>query len=298
MRHHKNDSSATRPSFAACLYALLIKGCLGLLLLSLLPASARAQDDDGRKAPFITTPANVVDRMLALAGTTPADFVVDLGSGDGRIVIAAAKLGARAEGIELDPQLVVKSRDAARAAGVDARATFRTGDVFIDDYSSASVVTAYLLPWMLVKLEPTFLDKLRPDTRIVTHAFKFPGWQPDRTESVVVTAPDPKAGVRTTLFLWIVPAKARGEWRAASPGGDWRLRIQQNYQQIDVDAEAGGRKLAIASARMDGSRIAFSGTRGPGGAKFEFTGRVSGNGMAGELRSDGNAAPMPLNFTR
>ena len=179
-----------------------------------------AQDEGTGKPPFITTPANVADRMLAIAGTGPRDLVVDLGSGDGRIVIAAAqKFGARGIGLELDPALVAISRDNARAAGVADRVEFRVADVLKADFSSATVVTAYLLPWLLARLGNTFLYDLKPGSRIVTHAFSLSGWQPDRSETIVVAAPDPKAGAQTIIHLWTVPAQVRGSWHATTANG-------------------------------------------------------------------------------
>ena len=207
--------------------------------LAFFASAAPGQYDGIVAAPFVTTPSDVVDRMLALAGTGPTDYVVDLGSGDGRIVIAAAKkFGARSLGLELDPKLVALSRESARAAGVDGLAQFRVEDVLRADFSQATVVTVYLLPWLMAQLSPVFLDGLQPGARIVTHAFVFPSWKPDRIEKVRLAVPHPSQGDESTIFLWIVPAKARGAWRAASPGGDWRLQVDQNFQEIEVEETA------------------------------------------------------------
>lgn len=227
-----------------------------------LAAGAAGADETEWRAPFITTPPEVVERMLALAQTGPGDLVVDLGSGDGRIVIAAARrFGARGLGIELDAGLVEKSRRAARAAGVADRVSFVQGDVLVADISRASVVTAYLLPALMAKLQPRFIDELAPGTRIVSHAFAMAGWAPDAVETVTLKARHPGQGDESRLHLWIVPADARGVWRG--PGVE--VRIEQNYQRIEV--QGAGR------ARLSGRDIAWDG----------FRGRVEGNRIVGEM---------------
>jgi precorrin-6B methylase 2 len=227
-----------------------------------LAASLLHADETEWRPPFITTPPEVVERMLAMAGTRPGDLVVDLGSGDGRIVIAAARqFGARGLGIELDAALVEKSRQAARAAGVADKVSFVQGDVLIADISRASVVTVYLLPALMAKLEPRFIDELAPGTRIVSHAFTMTGWAPDAIDTVRLTSRHPGQGDESRLHLWIVPANARGVWRG--PGVE--VRIEQNYQRIEVQG-AGG-------ATLSGRDIAWDG----------FKGRVEGNRIVGEL---------------
>jgi protein-L-isoaspartate O-methyltransferase len=240
----------------------------------LVAAPALAQEGEIR-APFITTPPEVVTRMLQLAATGPRDFVVDLGSGDGRIVIAAAREhGARGLGVELEPELVAKARENARLAGVGDRARFEAGDALRADVSQASVVTVYLLPSLLDQLQPRLLAQLRPGARVVTHAFTFKGWQPDRTETVRLSARHEGQGDESRIFLWVVPAQARGAWTA--PRG-WQLRIQQNFQQIEVEAWLAGKALAVDNARLEGTALAFS---GPG---LAFSGRVEGSRLSGDI---------------
>lgn len=248
-----------------------------LLLLLLLAVSAQA-DDGGLRAPFITTPDSVVQRMLELAGTRADDVVVDLGSGDGRIVIAAAhRFGARGIGIELDRGLVELSRRNAEAAQVAARVSFVQGDVLTADLSQASVVTLYLLPGLIDKLRPRFIYELQPGTRIVAHAFGMAGWKPDRTQTVRIAEPHPGQGPESTLYLWIVPAEVRGGWR----GGGQEVRIEQNYQQVEV---AGARR-----ARLSGRDIAWESASG------SFSGRVEGERIRGEvLAPDGSRRPFIL----
>jgi hypothetical protein len=278
--------------------SLLKPACLlAAVAFSALSAPALSQVDGGVTAPFVTTPVEVVDRMLALAGTAPADYVVDLGSGDGRIVIAAAKkFGARGLGLELDPKLVAQSRENARAAGVADRTEFRVEDVLRADFSKATVVTVYLLPWLMAQLSPIFLDGLKPGARIVTHAFAFPSWRPDRMEKVKLAVPHPSQGDESTIYLWVVPANARGFWRAASPEGAWSLRIDQNFQEVDLEAGRSGAKLTVAEAKLSGDRLSFAGMLNS--TPVTFTGRVAGSRIEGRAEIGPDKRVIPLVFAK
>jgi precorrin-6B methylase 2 len=241
--------------------------------------------DDTPQAPFITTQVEVVHRMLELAGTRAGDLVVDLGSGDGRIAIAAAeKFGARAIGIELDGRLVDTSRENARRAGVADRVTFVQGDVLRADISQASVVTIYLLPGLIHRLQPRLLQELQPGTRIVSHAFTMTSWKPDRTELVRIAKPHPGQGAESRLHLWIVPVEARGLWRA--PGTE--LRIHQNFQEIEIEGRLAGRELTSPRASLIGRDITFE------ASGMRFRGRVQGNLLAGELIGPDRRQPLML----
>lgn len=248
-----------------------------LFFLLLISFGASADDADLRP-PFITTPGSVVERMLELAGTQPADVVMDLGSGDGRIVIAAARrFGARGIGIELDRSLVEASRRNAERAKVADRVSFVQGDVLSADLSPASVVTLYLLPGLIGKLQPRFIYELRPGTRIVAHAFGMAGWKPDRTETLRIAEPHPGQGPESRLYLWVVPAEVRGVWR----GGGHELRIAQNYQQIEVEG--------AQEARLSGREISWR------LREERFSGRVEGDRMTGELVApDGGRRALAL----
>jgi SAM-dependent methyltransferase len=232
----------------------------------LLPAAHAQQDLE--RPPFVTSPPEVVERMLTFAGAGPSDLVADLGSGDGRIVIMAAqKYGARGLGIELDGGLVKKSREAALAAGVADRVEFVEGNVLTADFSRASVVTIYLLPGLMNQLQPRFLETLQPGTRIVAHAFFMTGWKADRTESWR----EPRG--QYNVFLWVVPARARGEWRA----GTLELHVTQNFQEIEVQVG----KTAAKRATLEGKNISWE------TADARFEGTVEGASMRGELTRDG-----------
>jgi predicted O-methyltransferase YrrM len=241
----------------------------------------RAQDIH-QQAPFFTTPPEVVERMLVLAGTGQGDYVVELGSGDGRVVIhAAVAHGARGLGVDLDAALVARARENAARAGVADRVHFRVEDVLRTDLSQATVVTAYLVPYLLERLEPRLLAGLRPGARIVTHAFALGNWPYDAAQTVPLAAPHAGLGSESRLYLYVVPVDARGAWRA--PGG-WSLRVSQNYQKIEVQAWRGDRRLAIETARLAGERIELA------GPEFSFKGRVAGGRMTGALAGGGALA--------
>ena len=232
------------------------------IVLSFLLASSLHAEDGEWRPPFITTPPEVVERMLELAATRAGDFVVDLGSGDGRIVIAAARqFGASGLGVELDADLVRTSRENAERARVADKARFVQGDALSADLSRATVLTVYLLPALMAKLQPRFIDELAPGTRIVSHSFTMAGWAPDRTETVRLRERHPGQGDESRLYLWIVPADVRGTWRA----GEHRVRIEQNYQQIDVEGAGPG--------KVSGREVAWPG----------FKGRLAGGRIVGEL---------------
>ena len=252
------------------------RGILALLAVVIPFADAAANADEWR-VPFITTPADVVERMLQIAETRADDLVIDLGSGDGRFVIAAAQqFGARALGIELDVALVEKSRKNAELAQVSSRATFVQGDVLTADISRATVVTVYLLPALMEKLQSRFINQLAPGTRIVSHAFTMAGWAPDRSETVRITQRHPGQGNESRVHLWIVPANVRGVWRNA----EMQVQIEQNYQQIEVHG--------ASQASISGRNIRWE----IGGARF--SGRVEGDRMTGELFVMGVSRPFAL----
>ena len=212
----------------------------GLLVSAMLVlAAAHAQDE----VPFVTSPQPVTMAMLELAAVQADDVVLDLGSGDGRIVIAAAQhFGARGLGVELSPELVQRSRDSAARAGVAARAQFRVQDLFETDLTVASVITMYLLPEVNLQLRPKLLA-LQPGTRIVSHDWDLGAWQPDRT--LVVDAPDKPVGLdkSSRVHLWVVPAPLAGQWCAAGHG----LRLEQTFQMLRGEWTHGSARTAFES---------------------------------------------------
>ena len=259
-----------------------------------LPAQAQTQAwawDDGT-VPFVVTPVEIVERMLRMAEVGPGDSLIDLGSGDGRIVIAAAKRGARGLGVDLDPSLVRLATENARKAGVADRARFETRDIFETDLSGASVIAFYLLPDFNAKLLPRLLA-LKPGTRIVSHDGGIGAWPPD--EKLEMRTPEKTVGLggMSKVELWIVPANVAGRWTSdlGAHGGLWRFQVAQEFQVLDVAARAEGRDLLVRASRLRGEEIKLVVTGVVAGHAWHhlFAGRLSGDTINGELTlSDGN----------
>jgi len=277
---------------------------LGLALALAVPAS-HAQSwawDDG-SVPFVVSPDEVVDRMLGIARTGPGDRLVDLGSGDGRIVIEAARRGASALGVDIDPSLVARARENAARAGVADRARFEVRDLFETDLSQATVITLYLLPEFNLKLMPRLLA-LRPGTRIVSHDWDMGEWEPD--EALTLRTPEKTVGadLHTHVYLWFVPADARGLWRGTLPGqdGEWRFRIGQSYQALEVGAWYADRELTVHGQRLRGDeiKIIVTGVAGSAAAHYLFQGKVQGGRIAGTVRisAGDESRTLPWNATR
>ena len=221
------------------------------LALALCLGTAFAQPGGDEEVPFITTPDRVTLAMLQLAGVGPADHLVDLGSGDGRIVITAARrFGARGLGVDLVPDLVARSEASARQAGVADRARFRVQDLFETDLSGFSVVTMYLLPEVNLKLRPRLLA-LPPGTRVVSHDWDMGDWAADRMWTVEV--PEKAIGheKRSRVHLWVVPAQLQGLW--CGPGGV-ALQLAQQFQRVSGTLQLGGEQRAV-TGRIDGARL-------------------------------------------
>jgi SAM-dependent methyltransferase len=244
----------------------------------------------GKDVVWVPTPDAVVDRMLRMARVTAKDYVIDLGSGDGRTVIAAAqKFGARAMGIEYNPDMVALSIRNAEKAGLGDKVKFIKADLFETDFSQATVITMYLLPTLNIRLRPKILD-LRPGTRVVSHAFNMEDWQPDQTATV-----DGREA-----YLWIVPAKVAGRWKLAVPAGNgeqaWQVTLDQQFQKLSGKAQLGDQSFNLTDARMRGPAIQFSFVDG-NGVKREFSGTARGDKMEGTTQTQG-AAPVKWTAAR
>ncbi len=229
----------------------------------------------GKDVIWVPTPEETVAAMLDMAKVTPSDYVIDLGSGDGRIVIAAAKRGARSLGVEFNPNMVDLSRGNAQKEGVAGKASFVQGDFFATDFSQASVLTMYLLPDLNMKLRPKILE-MKPGTRVVTNSFTMEDWEPDGTGN---------AGGRS-IYLWIVPAKVDGTWSWQAGRGPADLSIKQKFQKIEGTLRINGKELPLKDAKLEGARISFSAGDNP---VQVFTGNVSGNTIQGTTNT-GNGA--------
>ena len=263
--------------------------------LAFAAAQACAQSwawDDG-SVPFVVTPPEIVERMMRMAEVGAGDTLIDLGSGDGRIVIAAARRGARALGVDLDAELVRLATENAKRAGVAERARFEQRDIFDTDLSQASVVAFYLLPELNAKLAPRLLA-LKPGTRIVSHDGGIGEWPPD--ERLEMRVPEKAVGMGLSrVELWVVPAAARGRWVSEVPehGGRWSFDVAQRFQQLEVDVRAQGRDLLVRASRLRGTEIKMVITGIVDGHAWNhlFTGHVAGARIEGTLTaSDGNQA--------
>ena len=244
-----------------------------------MPSQQPYVGQPGKDLVWERTPESVVKAMLDLAQVTPQDFLVDLGSGDGVIVIGAAQRGSRAHGIEYDQALVALSQQNALRAGVSDRATFESADLFESDFSKATVVTMFLLPSLNLRLRPKLLQ-LPPGTRIVSNSYDMGDWQPDKTKMIGECA---TAELKSDVFLWrwctallwIVPANIAGEWRL--PHG--HLTLQQHFQMVSGSLTSGDEVEPIANGRLLGDHLSLF------IAGIEYEGRVEGDSIAGTLRS-------------
>ncbi|MDP2497796.1 MAG: class I SAM-dependent methyltransferase [Candidatus Palauibacterales bacterium] len=275
-----------RPDRRPALRRFLLPSLLVLLLALAAPPGAPAQEDPDAKepgAPYVPTPMGVVTEMLELAGITARDTVYDLGSGDGRLPITAARLyGSRGLGVELDSGLVARSRRHAREAGVDSLVRFVRGDLFETDIRPATVLTLYLFPGMNERLRPRILREMEPGNRVVAHDFSMGEWDADsvvtvrkrggvqlpdglfdgreefgdRTTAADTLLPDVDAGTgRATLYLWVIPADVGGTWAFRLPGGEsGRVRIDQRFQELRAAAVGGGIDT-VSSARVHADSV-------------------------------------------
>ena len=222
----------------------------GLVFAGNAPSALAAED-----VPFVSTPDPVTRAMLQLARVKPHDYLIDLGSGDGRIVILAAqRFGARGLGVEIVPDLVQQSIENAQRAGVARRVEFREQDLFKTDLSAATVVTMYLLPDVNLQLRPSLLA-LKPGTRIVSHDWDMGDWPPDRTLSVDVPEKTVGREKLSRVHLWVVPARVDGLWCSVGKAHTISLRVAQTYQQFKAEAQAPGLVRAF-EGRISGARLA------------------------------------------
>ncbi len=281
--HTSLDSAISPPVTPTFPHCGVLSGAFFSLLFSLMvltpvmaqPATATYQPSEGQEGKdviWVPTPQSLVEKMLDIAKATPKDYLIDLGSGDGRTVMTAARRGIRAHGIEYNPDLVALSRKNAVKAGIADKATFATADLFETDLSQAQVITMFLLPSLNIKLRPRLLG-LRPGTRIVSNSFTMGDWKPDDT----VTITD-NCRHWCTALLWIVPAKVEGSWRVGSEV----LQLRQEYQMITGTLGT----QPISEGRLLGDNISFK-VKG-----VRYTGNVNGKTMNGKIEG-----PRTANWT-
>ena len=241
----------------------------------------------------------VVDAMLGMGGVGPDDFLIDLGSGDGRISLrAATRFGTRGMGVDLDDNLVRTARADARAQGVQDKVVFEARDLFDTDLSRATVVTTYLLNSVNLRLRPRLFEQLRPGTRIVSHDFNFGNWQPD--QKITIDVPGKAYGPpRSDIMLWVVPADFAGTWQWTVPGAGGEVRheasLRQKFQVLDGSVVAPG-QLRLAEARVKGDMVSFT-LSGSAGAQ-RYGGRLSGNTIIGEVVLRSGEPPLQWRAVR
>jgi hypothetical protein len=250
-------------------------------------AAQEARYPGNLDVPYVPTHPATVEAMLRLAGVGNGDFVIDLGSGDGRILITAVrKYGARGFGVDLDPQRVKESLVNAKLAGVSDRAQFYQRNLFETKIAEATVVTLYLLPRVNIELRPRLLAELKPGTRVVSHDFDMGDWKPDLRATV--------RGTSSTLYYWMIPAQTGGSWKlqvgTARGNAEYELDVQQKYQEINVVAQRGGRQLTVLNPRLDGDAIGFVLVDHDDPVyRRRYEGKVTGRIMEGTARGDANA---------
>ena len=229
----------------------------------------------GKDVVWVPTAQGLVDRMLDMAKLTPKDTHYDLGSGDGRTVITAAKRGATAYGVEYNPDMVELSRRNAAAAGVTGKATFIHGDIFETDFTKATVITLFLLPDLNVKLRPTILN-MKPGTRVISNSFTMSDWKSDETQGA-----KGECSSYCTAYMWIVPAKVDGVWKSGSD----EIKFAQEFQMVQGSVSSGGKLSNVQLGRLRGEDISFS------AGEARYTGKVNGNRIDGTVTAGGKTAP-------
>ena len=256
--------------------------CLSTLAFCAFAACALAQapsadyhpevGQSGKDVVWVPSPQELVDKMLDMAKVTPKDFVIDLGSGDGRTVITAAKRGVRALGIEYNPDMVALSKRNAEKAGVGGKANFVEADIFKSDLTKATVITMFLLTDLNLKLRPTILT-LKPGTRIVSNTFRMGEWEPDQTIEL-------GCDTYCTAYLWIVPARVEGRWKTEQG----ELVLKQDFQKVSGTLNSGKVAAPITRGSLHGDEIRFA------AAGAEYRGRVNANAIEGTVKSAGKSA--------
>jgi precorrin-6B methylase 2 len=228
------------------------------------------EGQEGKNVPWIPTPQILVDKMLDMAEITSSDFLIDLGSGDGRLVITAAKRGTKALGIEYNPEFVALAKDNAEKAGVASMVQFEKADVFEYDFSKATVLTMFLLPELNIKLRPKILN-MKPGTRIITNTFTMQDWKADETVST-----DRPGDRWNKAYMWIVPAHVSGEWTMQNGN---KLILEQKYQMLSGSLTENGNTIRISSGKLRGNEVTFT------AGNQAFTGMVSAKKMEGSCTS-------------
>ena len=275
--------------------AIALAGMLAAATVSVDAKDRRECDRDykpqvgqsGKDVVWVPTPDEVVQRMLRMAKVTAQDTVYDLGAGDGKIAIAAGKIGATSVGIEYNPDMAKLAQCYVQAENLAGKTRIIQGDVFKEDFSKASVVTMYLLPELNLRLRPTILN-MKPGTRVTSHQFTMGDWEPDETAEIDYR----------TAYLWIVPAKVEGAWTLREQGSNaqYAVNLSQKYQKITGDIAAGSAKQPLVGATVRGEEVRFA-FNDDKGVTRTLTGTVRGNELTGTLKA-ANGAETKVTGTR
>ena len=243
-----------RPAFYALTVAASVLG----------PGPAQPQEEPRLDVIYVPTPQEVVDRMLDMANVKPGDFMIDFGCGDGRMVVTAAKRGARGYGVDINPVRIREANENAKKAGVTDKVDFKIANLFEEDLSKADVMAMYLLTDINLRLRPKILNDMKPGTRIVSHAFDMGDWEPDQKDTV--------AG--KNVFYWMVPAKVEGKW-TVDGAQKMTLNLKQQYQMVGGQAEIDGKTVNVTGGRLKGAELTFT-VNGQ-----TYNGKVNGNAIEG-----------------
>ena len=242
---------------------------IGFTFYLFCSADAIAQELD---VAYVPTPDFMVERMLDMADVGPGDYLIDLGCGDGRIVIAAAKRGAIGHGVDLDSMLITEARKNAAKAGVANKVVFFEQNIFETDFSKANVIAMYLFPSINIKLRPSFLENLEPGSRIVSHDFGMDEWKPDQQIGRMENH---------AALLWIVPAKVDGNWIINIGNDKYRMTVRQEFQEIDIKLMSEETSFQVQNSLLSGKRISFTANEKSGQQKFVFSGQVEQEKISG-----------------
>lgn len=329
LNSHINKLSLLRGFAFQILIVWLVLG----LTTFFVTRSLQAQETE-KDVPYVPTPKNVVERMMELAEVDTGDYVIDLGSGDGRIVIEAARQGAVGHGVEIDPEKIAMARENAEEAEVDDQVMFLKQDLFKSDFSRASVVTMYLLPAINNKLQPKLMEELDPGTRIVSHSFDIDGWEADKkavvfSDTTLMSSPvidnviykpeirytdttifdSPELDLELTVnkpnhsfahmrshdvYMWIVPADAEGDWSWKTDGSNFRMKVKQNFQKVDLELTQNGTPLQIEKAKLKGPRLRVRASTE--NTTYLLSGNVEGDSISGYVQIRGDDTNELVNW--
>jgi hypothetical protein len=288
--------------FAPKPQAVVLHALFGLVFAGLSLAAPAAAPS----VPYVPTPPEVVERMLEMAKVGPADYLIDLGSGDGRIVVTAAKkLGTRGIGVDINPERIREANENARKAGVTDRVSFQQRDLMETDLADATVITLYLLPRVNLQLRPKLLE-LKPGTRIVSHDFSMDDWKADDVVDMNVPAKYGSEPGQSTVYFWVVPAKVAGTWQwELTVGGKpqkYEAALNQEFQAVSGTVASGGRSVKLGKAALRGDEVSMTFVATVNGEPLmhELSGRVTANAIIGSVRVSGARVQgqYELNATR